>query len=441
MDGAPPLQTRTRPWSTAKAGDLPASPGAPDRTAYRSQGAATGRVAFLFLGEMLLIPHLYPIAETLFGAPDVQVDLWTSTHAHEALLGGWSAGRPNVRVRRAPLFRRRSGREPLLTRPPAKLPMLLALLPELASADVVVCAEQTSLWLPHLFPLRTRFVKTSHGVGSMSARDDPRRRAPALTLVPSERERRAYLARGFDPARIVATGYVKAGFRQRTGARPRFPEARPIVLYAPHWQRHRSSWWRWGPEAAERVAADGRYNLIFAPHQRLVERAPEVRAFARDLSRLPNVRCDLDSFAMVDGSYTDAADLYLGDTSSQVVEFLARPRPCVFLNAGGAAWRGDPDYAQWEMGEVVDDLRLLPDALTRAQARHAEVAERQRRFAADSLGDVSGQAAEIAARWIARLLPGTAPSATQAPAPAAARLTRQATPKRAWMGVPPGGAW
>ena len=365
------------------------------------------RVAFLFLGETLLIPHLFPIVEALADlAPDLPQDLWVSTSMHEALIGGWLAERAGapIRIRRAPGCRRvavEAGTNPEL---PPKLPMLAGLAPRLVRVPVAVCAEQTSLWLPRLLPLPTRFVKTSHGVGSMSARDDRRRRAAWRTLVPSERERRTYRERGMPPERIVATGYVKAGFRQRSYARPDFAEQRPVILYNPHWQQHRSSWWRWGAEVVRRVLAEGKWNLIFAPHQRLVERAPEVRALCEELRGRSDVHCDYESFAAVDGSYTAAADLYLGDTSSQVLEFLVRPRPCVFLNAGEAAWQEDPSYGMWVAGEVVDTLEALLPALARASAEHRRFATAQATLANESLGDTSGAAPARAAAEILDVL-------------------------------------
>jgi hypothetical protein len=362
-------------------------------------------VAFLFLGEMLLIPHLFPIVEALSGR-GVDLDLWVATTAHEALLAPWCAALDvQVRFRRAPGFARvafhDAGWNPPL---PPKLPMLLRLAPHLARARAVVCAEQTSLWLPRLLPLGTPFVKTSHGAGSMSARDDRRRRAARLMLVPSERERQTYLDRGFDPDRVRVTGYVKAGFRQRTCREVRFARRRPVILYTPHWRRWRSSWWAWGPQVVRRLAQDDRYNLIFAPHQRLAEQAPEVRDIAAEVAHRPNVHCDLDSFAMVDGSYTEAADIYLGDSSSQVLEFLVRPRPCVFLNPAGVAWAGDPDYAQWACGEVVAEFANLMPALERAIDRHPRFSDIQAAFARSSLGDTSDQAAKVAATEIMRLI-------------------------------------
>jgi CDP-glycerol glycerophosphotransferase (TagB/SpsB family) len=234
----------------------------------------------------------------------------------------------------------------------------------------------------------------------MMARGHWRRRAGWRTLVAAERDRGALIEEGDDPARIVTTGYVKAAFRQRTPAATWFADARPVIFYNPHWQAHRSSWWRWGRETVERIVADGRFNLIFAPHQRLVERAPELQAFAGKLAGRSDVHCDLDSFAMVDGSYTAAADLYLGDTSSQVVEYMMRPRPCVFLNALGADWQEEASYAMWGAGEVVETLDALIPAIERAPTLHPGHAAFQARFAQDALGDVSGRAPDRAAQEI-----------------------------------------
>jgi hypothetical protein len=363
------------------------------------------RVAFLFLGETLLIPHLWPIVEALAELdPTLPIDVWVSTSVHEVLLGAWAAPYENVRLRRAPGFYRfgnaATGRNPPL---PPKIPTLARLLPYLLSARVAVSAEQTSLWLPTAMPLLpVRFVKTAHGAGSMSARDDRRRRRAWLTLVPGEAERAQMLAHGFPPERLVVTGYIKAASRHRTQRSTLFPDVKPVLLYTPHWQEHRSSWWAWGREIVAMLARQTRFNVILAPHQRLVEKDPEVAAVLAEAGRLPHIHADIDSFAMVDGSYTEAADLYLGDTSSQVVEFLARPRPCIFLNAQGTDWRGRPDLDFWTCGEVVDDLDRLEPAIAEADQLHQHFRAAQERFALDALGDTGGAAPRRAAEAILR---------------------------------------
>jgi hypothetical protein len=361
------------------------------------------RVAFLFLGETLLIPHLFPIVEALARDTDIPIDLWVSTSVHERLLRSWIAGE-RVRFRRALGFRQipdaAANENPRL---PFKPAMLAGLIPHLLRTSVAVCAEQTSLWLPTLLPLRTKFVKTAHGAGSMSARADRRRKSATLTLTPSESEKQGLVDHGVDPSRIVVTGYVKASFRHRTPAQALFSDARPILLYTPHWQRHRSSWFSWGRAVIEQLIAQDRFNIIFAPHQRLIEGAPELRVVVAALIGLPHVHCDLDSFSMVDGTYTAAADLYVGDTSSQVVEFLARPRPCVFLNPLSRDWRDDPSYAQWGCGPVVDDVRQLMPAIDQAFASHRDFIDRQRAFAMHQLGDVSDRPPARIAQLIAEL--------------------------------------
>ena len=373
-----------------------------DGRAYKE--GMIGPVAFLFLGETLLIPHLFPIVEALAESSDILIDLWVSTSVHETLLGGW-IGSDNVRIRRAPGFRSvadaPSGRNPKL---PFKPLLLARMVPHLRGVPVAVCAEQTSLWLPTLLPLRTRFVKTAHGAGSMSARADRRRRAASLTFVPAEQEKAALIGHGVDPATIHAIGYVKAGFQQRSPARSFFADEKPVLLYTPHWQAHRSYWPDWGQKLVEMLAAQDRYNIILAPHQRLVETAPDVRETLANVADLRHVHCDLDSFAMVDGSYTAAADIYLGDTSSQVVEFLARPRPCIFLNPRGRPWADDPSYAQWHCGQVIDSLEALLPAIEAAPRLQSGFAARQDAFARAALGDTSGAASKRAAELILQLL-------------------------------------
>ena len=115
------------------------------------------------------------------------------------------------------------------------------------------------------------------------------------------------------------------------------------------------------------------------------------------------MHCDIDGFAMVDGSYTGVADVYLGDTSSQVIEFLMRPRPCVFLNAGGAAWEGDPNYAMWACGEVVDDVADVVAAVDRVGAGACGVCGGSGGVCRAVAGAVEGGAARAAGE-IVRLL-------------------------------------
>ena len=82
--------------------------------------------------------------------------------------------------------------------------------------------------------------------------------------------------------------------------------------------------------------------------------------------------CDGSSpMCFPDGEFiTSDADIYLGDASSQVYEFLRRPRPCVFLNTHRLAWQNDPNFAHWRAGPVIDDPADLGAALAHAREDH-----------------------------------------------------------------------
>ena len=53
-------------------------------------------------------------------------------------------------------------------------------------------------------------------------------------------------------------------------------------------------------------------------------------------------------------TYTEAALVYIGDASSQVYEFLRRPRPCIFLNFEQVDWRDRENYSHWHLGQVIE---------------------------------------------------------------------------------------
>src|SRR3546814_18761951 len=67
-------------------------------------------------------------------------------------------------------------------------------------------------------------------------------------------------------------------------------------------------------------------------------------------------------------SYTNSADIYLGDISSQVYEFIRQPKPCLFFNLDRIAWREHGGFAHWHLGQVVERLTDLPSSLRQASA-------------------------------------------------------------------------
>jgi hypothetical protein len=318
------------------------------------------------------------------------------------------------RIERAwggPAIERRPLRKSLLTRALQRLKRLGMFkdmvmrdnLAELDGYDAVFAVENSVAALRRLGARHPRLIYSPHGFGDRARGFIPRIAVFDLVLLAGQKTAARMLEAGLiREGGYALTGSVKLDTAERiarTTALP-FDAPRPTVLYNAHKEPKLTSWHRFIEPMLSGFAADRSMNLIVAPHVKLFRRRSEAvrdRWRARSTS---NVLVDPGSDRSVDMSYAVAADVYVGDVSSQVYEFLAVPRPCVFLNAHGIDWRDDPSFAHWHLGDVVDDPARLMDAIRAAPARHALYRERQAAMAAASLGDTSPGAATRAAEAV-----------------------------------------
>jgi len=178
-----------------------------------------------------------------------------------------------------------------------------------------------------------------------------------------------------------------------------FPEHRPIVLYNPHFMRNLSSWYQWGREILDFFVHSSRYNLIFAPHVELKGRRQKWLSL-RKYRSYPHIHIDLGSMASINMAYTKIADIYLGDVSSQIGEFLLQPRPCVFLNSHLISWKANPDYLHWQLGPVIEAPSQLEGALAKAVETHDHYLQAQTQYFRDSFDLTEESSGSRAARAI-----------------------------------------
>lgn len=280
----------------------------------------------------------------------------------------------------------------------AKLPLLYAHRALLNRFDAIVVPERTSAALKHMGVVEPHLIHFRHGAGDRAPASERRLRAFDLVVVPGEKDaRRAIDQAHVPPERCAITGYVKLDLvsRLRDGRTALFANHRPTIVYNAHFDRSLSSWDRFARPLIDAFAAQDDFNLIVAPHIRLFEDAPaEERAAWNALAVPDKILIDLGSERSLDMSYTLGADIYVGDVSSQVYEFLVQPRPCVFLNAHGVDWMDNPRYACWHFGEVAVDTDTAMAAIGRAQYLHPHYVEAQRRGLVEAMGEsIEGAAA------------------------------------------------
>ncbi|CAN5241458.1 glycerophosphotransferase [soil metagenome] len=300
--------------------------------------------------------------------------------------------------------------------PAAKLLVYRDNLDFFRSLDMLVVAEKTSLLLKTRYGLTDLFmVHTRHGAGDRAIGFDKSSAGFDHVLCSGEKIRRRLIAEaGVAPDTVSIVGYPKFDMVRQLGRSQHIARDRPVTLYNPHLSPHLSSWYRHGRGVLDFFRGHEDRELIFAPHVMLFERSFVLtidkltvnRAGAIDNRYLhgDNIHIDLGSRASTDMSYTMAADIYLGDASSQVYEFLLKSRPCIFLNSHGLDWQGDPNFAHWQAGEVITDPAQLGAALARAPALHeARYRAVQERMFAESF-DLDGRpSSERAAAVLASL--------------------------------------
>lgn len=367
------------------------------------------RILFLFIGEPHQIFHALPIAAEM-AATGWDVEVAVASARHLPVVEQVAAAYPGFAPRITLLGQRgisRWLRDRAVIRHP-RLPILFGALLFLRQFDAIIVPERTTTAIRHFLPRRTRLIFTPHGAGDRAITFDARDRHFHFALVAGEKSEQRMLDAGtIRPGHYAVNGYVKMDLMRRlqTSRVRLFSNGRPTVLYAPHFRRDLSSWDRFGHDIIGWFSAQDRYNLVVAPHIRLFAEASDAeRAAVMALAVPQKILIDLQSDRLFDMSYTSDADIYLGDVSSQVYEFLATPRPCVFLNAHGAQWVGHPDYLFWTLGDVVDDLAGLPRALDQAAAHHPGYLNAQRERLAESIGGDPAGAARRGAEAIARFL-------------------------------------
>ena len=360
------------------------------------------RVAVLFIGGMHQALHIAPVAAALAARQGVEVSAYVASaedaDALTILMRRLGAQPLNIIVMTLPIW--------LMKLPGfkriSKISRLIFWSRDIRRHDAILTAERSSTLLKRLPGRTPPMIHIPHGAGDRAKGFEPRLALFDHIIVAGPKDRRRMIAQGLvAPEHCSVSGAIKVAAcrRMQRNSAPLFDNDRPVILYNPHFDHSLGSWPRFANALIDAVVAGDRYNLIVAPHIRMFEMASnEARDVWRRRAVAGRVIVDLDSERLNDMSYTSVADIYLGDVSSQVYEFLTVAKPCIFIDAHGAPWKDNPDYAMWQFGPVCADMAQIIDALDHAKESHSAYAEIQHAMVADALGDSGDRAADVAAQ-------------------------------------------
>lgn len=351
-------------------------------------------VLVIAIGEAHQLLHVLGPARELFRS-GINVSILVATRWHEQLIA-LHAPELTAAIKRTPIF---YADQPLYMTPP-RLPNLLLCLSLVTRFDAILTPERTSTILKKLLGTRCpKLFHILHGAGDRAKGYEDRIRLFDHVFVAGQKDRDAFIEYGLATRETChVIGYCK--FDVLPASVPRFfDNERPVVLYNPHFDPKLSSWLKFGPQLVKAFEGMPEFNFIIAPHLRM--RGAGRRLFDRlaATSKAPNLRFDGGSVHSVNMDYTRSADIYVGDVSSQVYEFLQSPKPCVFLDAHSVNWRSSPFYRHWKFGEVAGTPEEALIAIQSAQARHNQFSSAQAAGFAAAIAPAaqppSAQAAEI----------------------------------------------
>lgn len=302
--------------------------------------------------------------------------------------------------------------------PVSRYGFLLRIAWQLRSADLVISPETTSSFLKRIpFLLKAKFVFVPHGAGDRAVSFEKAIARFDQVFVPGEKTRDRMIEEGvLTPDRATMIGYPKflAVKQDPPTGRDLFGNDNPVFLYNPHFDPHLSSWYDMGEAVMEVFYQRRDLNLIVAPHvmtyrrrmqistmHGVIRNVPKIRERYR---KAPNIFIDTGSRACVDMTYTRLADVYIGDVSSQVYEFLQQPRPVCFLNPNGHAWQANPYFASWHLGNVLDAQGALDTWLDERRFKENPHSEVQAQAFSRTFGEDVSTSADRAVEAIDSLL-------------------------------------
>ena len=398
-------------------------------TAANNTSARPIRVCFFFNAQRHQLLHGISTAVELSRRPDFDVHVASPGADHIAYakdLAGRLGGGPFTFSLTSPALLSALRKITGASVPP-KVVSLGLLARHLNGFDAIALPERTSLLLKVLGARSPHYIHLDHGAGDRAAGFDPRIRQFDMVLMAGEKHQRRLSREGLiRPGGYAVVGYPKfdAADAVRDPSWSPFRNAKPVVLYAPHFS-DLGSWEAFGLPVLKAFAEQDRYNLIVAPHVRMLDgrhKRARFLSMTSAFARYEHMAIDPGSDRSIDMTYTALADVYLGDVSSQVYEFLRTPKPCVFLDAHGVDWTQDENYAHWRFGPVLRSPVGLIDQMDAARVSHPSFVDAQIEGFNQTFATAPTSASARAAAAIADYLSlNVAPRAQPSPRPMPSR--------------------
>ena len=241
----------------------------------------------------------------------------------------------------------------------------------LSNYDGIVCSLYNDLLLRKFINKKPKLIFAGHGIANRNYSYDNQIKEFDYILLAGEKEKSIRKTLGqLDNQDYIISGYVKYDICKGRKVDNPFQNTKPIIFYNPHWLKEFSSYYAHGNNILEQFSQQDEYNLIFAPHSLLTTRnrflIPEIMKY----QKYDNIHIDLGSIACHDMTYLKLSHYYLGDISSQALEFLLhKKRPCIYIDVNSIV-KSNYEFHTWELGDVITSSNVIIQEIKRSKLQH-----------------------------------------------------------------------
>ncbi|MCP1242431.1 hypothetical protein GOB86_07515 [Acetobacter lambici] len=353
------------------------------------------KIAFIYIAEPYQCYHTATVASALASIPNTQVVEYYSfpeTPLHLRRIRH-SLNLPDLPQKPFPKSWKTKALKHARRHDQERTLVLKENIEELNRYDAVIATEYSAGILKKMGLTKPKLILLMHGAAGRYVKDQYLVPEFDLVLLSGAKEEAFFESRGLlahNSGRIIGYPKFDVFAAMRHDNTIHFENGHLFALYNPHCQRALTSASKWMMPLIQGFRAqinkpDG-YNLVVAPHIKMFHKGFGFKERALKRQQGPGILVDTGSPAMLDMTYTSQAALYIGDVSSQIYEFLAIPRPCVFLNPRKIPWKNDPHFVYWTLGDVVDNIHDLMPTIANAAKRHALYRPAQEKFFQEAFG-------------------------------------------------------
>ena len=319
------------------------------------------KVGFVYFEELHHIHHFLGVADVLY-KNGIDVKILTYKNKHEylySLLEKLNISTSVVKQLPTKIFRviiEKIKRR----RIPSSIYLYKKNKKELLSYDVLVFTDSNQEYIAGRRKGRyPKLVFLGHGSGDRAYIYNNKIDSFDLVTVSGEKVLNLFLSSDeYLNVKFAVCGYQKFDVALKESHSTKlFNNENYTFIYNPHFEKGLSSYYIHGKQVLDFFVKHPKYNLIFAPHINLFNKKGYLNSSELDTYKIyDNIIIDTGSINSVNMHYLLSSNAYIGDVSSQVYEFLIKPRPCLFINSYKIDWSSNKNYQNWKMGEVIESF-------------------------------------------------------------------------------------